>query len=89
MMANRQPTQVQQQTRRPKLNSLTVTEEQRAEVLWYRTHGRHKDRVVRDRLGREYVQCDFIWNHNNPLRVECVKRPIANFIYQRTTGISE
>jgi len=69
------------------LQSLTWARQCELSVAWYKKHGKHKDRIKTDPLGRRYVQGDFSWNHTNTFQVEWVNLRIAAFIQFKITGI--
>ena len=73
--------------RKPKNLSMTVFEQHAYEVQWYRENGKHQDRIKKDHLGREYVECDFTWNKVNHFRQESIRDVLANYVQVRLTGL--
>lgn len=45
----------------------------RAEVEWYRQHGKYPERIVRDDRGHLYVVGDWAWNARHPTKREQVE----------------
>jgi len=70
-------------------SSLTYIERCAYEVQWYEKHGKYPDRIKQDYLRHKYVQSDFLWNRYQPSKTEHVNRAIADFMYERVTGIKK
>ncbi len=70
--------------------SISADEFSRLEVEWYREHGRHPERVIRDTRGYSYgsemVVCDFSWNYHRPRQRETIKHRMANGILDKLQG---
>ena len=65
----------------------TVVEQMTYEVEWYREHGKYPDRIKLDSFGREYVEGDIAWNRQNHYRQETIRKPLADWVAFRVTGI--
>lgn len=46
------------------------------DVVWYREHGIHPDRIVHDSQGVEYVIGDWSWERKYPNRYESIDRKL-------------
>lgn len=66
------------------------------QVAWYEEHGKYPDRIkieakhtllVECVPSTRFVQGDYYWNEHNPTRTEYVYRQIADYIYEKLTGI--
>lgn len=72
--------------------SISAVEFARLEVEWYREHGRHPERVVRDThpasksSGLEMVVCDFSWNYHRPRQRETIQHQMVNGILDKLCG---
>jgi hypothetical protein len=75
-----------------------VNDVQEREVAWYRRHGRHPERVVRDGHGREYVIGDWSWERSHGPGAEMVEpkacgdcrrvKPPEDFYVKQSGGLT-
>lgn len=66
--------------------SIGALEFSRLEVEWYREHGRHPERIIRDSRGDEMVVCDFSWNYHRSRQRETIKHRMVNDILNKHYG---
>lgn len=50
---------------------------QQLEVEWYRRHGKYRERICRDSMGREYVVGDWSWNRLHPEHQEHIEHRMS------------
>lgn len=56
---------------------------QALEVEWYRSNGKHPERVVVDGESEPYVIGDEHWNRLNPDKAEVVDTEMRRYVYER------